>query len=68
VVQLHSWYRTGCQPNAVLLVWVFNTQYEPSTLSGMRAHYLACMQYLLVCVGYAYNISYDIIENALLIM
>ena len=28
----------------------------------MRAHYQACIQYVLVCVGYAYSISYDIIE------
>ena len=34
----------------------------------MRAHYLACIQYVLVCVGYVKNISYDIIEYVLLIL
>jgi hypothetical protein len=34
----------------------------------MRAHYLACIQYVLVCVGYEYNISDNIKGNALLIM
>jgi hypothetical protein len=34
----------------------------------MRAHYLACIQYVMVCVGYVNNISYDIIEYVLLIL
>jgi hypothetical protein len=34
----------------------------------MRVHYLACIQYVLVCVGYVKNISYDIIEYVLLIL
>ena len=34
----------------------------------MRAHYLACIQYVLVCVGYVNNISYDIIEYVLIIL
>jgi hypothetical protein len=59
--------RVGCGQVSQNLPY-FDLGVAYGTLSGRRAHYLACIQYVLVCVGYANNINYDIIEHVLLIV